>query len=257
LPMGSARANLPVHDGRITYLTRFNFIPDFLSVSRNARLQMSGTPRDLGEAGGIIYELYEYLYVYSIPARNWIADTDEFDIILSQRGFIMQNIVHLDGEVWVYFFHPERNMSLSYAFMTGFDTLLVALGRGDVYTLFYHSGSTPSGQPPAGQRGQDVALHGMWQFWDTTSSLYLQWSAEGEIIYYVFAMDGTGVFFTTDTADTVVLREFPFNWHTIGNSVVIEYTTLNLVLVYHYEVIEDSLFLDGSEDEHLLVYIPL
>jgi hypothetical protein len=139
LPMGAPAIQLPVFDGRIAYLPQFPTIPDFLSVSRNASLIMSGTPRDLGETSGIIYELYDFLYIYNIGTQHWIPDTDEFDRELERRGFIFQNVVHFNQEVWVYLFHPGQNLSVSYAFFHGLDLLQIAIGRGDVYTIFYHS----------------------------------------------------------------------------------------------------------------------
>ena len=259
LPLGrGVQWQPPASGGDVTYLTRYAFIPDIQSLSPNARLIMSGTPLDLGEEMGWLSHYYDYLYLYSLPAANWIADTDAFDEKLFAAGFEFQNIVHFDTEVWVYFFHPGHNTSLSYAFMRETETLLVAIGLGDAYAAFYHGGDTPAVRPPAdpvpAPPPAASALIGAWQFTETTSRLYLDWSDAGEHIYYSFFEDGTGEFMTLNDAGTI-LRSFPFNWSTSPDSTVtIRYTTINLTLVYRYVAAGGGLRLSG-DNEHLLEFI--
>jgi len=176
-PASGARPNnLPIGSGSSTpqqpnpsnpgFLTQFPFIPDFLSISRNARLQMSGTPADLGHTrGDMLYDYFGFLYIYSLAEQHWIADTDEFDAVMVANGFTQQ-----DGrrdndtnEYWMYFYHSGRNVSLTYSFAEGYDILLIAVSNGNVYGDYF-SGNQPPQQPPA------VSLTGTWQCPDPPSS---------------------------------------------------------------------------------------
>ncbi|MCL1877559.1 MAG: lipocalin family protein, partial [Defluviitaleaceae bacterium] len=250
LPLGRGTPWQPQQfDGQINYLARYAFIPDIVSISPHARLIMSGTPLNLGEEMGWLSHYYDYLYVHEMPAQHWIPDTDAFDEQLLLRGFEFQNIVNFDVETWVYFFHPGHNTSISYAFMRETETLLVAIGSGDAYTAFYHADTAD----PA-HAAIDPALHGGWQFTESTSSTYQEWANAGEYIYYTFLADGTGEFMTLDH-DGNIIRHFPFNWHVAGDSVTITYTTINLTLVYRFETDGNTLRLSNNENEHYLVFV--
>jgi len=162
----------------VTY-ARFPFIPDFMSVSRHGAFSMSGTPADLGlSSGDVLYDYYEYLFIYDMPERHWINDTDAFDAELTRSGFIFQNVVDFGNDIWVYFFHPSQYVSLSYAFLLDSDLLVIAIAGGDVYERFY------GGEPSPISDDVDFTGHplvaGSWA-WDTDSS-YI----------YIFRPDGTG-----------------------------------------------------------------
>jgi len=249
LPIGG----IPWVEGQVTYMALFPFIPDLASVSRNVTLRMSGTPVDLGETSGLFYELYAYLIIYHIPEEHWIPDTDLYDIVLQERGFIMQNVVHWEGETWVYFYHPGLDVSLSYVYFWEFDSLLVGLVDGDIYTEFYHGGQAQGASP---QLVLDPTLFGVWEFVYTTDAGYIAWDAAGEYLFYIFEADGTGQFITLNAAGNLV-REFNFHWAIAGGEVIIEYTDFNLVLVYAYgyDAQHGTLHLLSVENEHLLVFV--
>ena len=251
LPIGPAA---PAHvEGQITYLARFNFIPDLTSVSRDVSLLMSGTPVDLGETSGLYYEFYDYLILYHVLEELWIPITDLYDIVLMEHGFVFQNIVHFEEEVWVYFFHPGHNVSLSYVYSWGYDILMVGIVHGNVYWDFYHADGAPGAQIPD-QLFLDPALVGAWEFWDTDNDLYISWMLAGQHLFYVFEEDGTGAFFVLD-ANGAVVHEYNFYWGTDGLVVYIEYTNIDLFLAYLYEIdLRDGvLFMADDEDEHILV----
>ncbi|MCL2387587.1 MAG: S1C family serine protease [Defluviitaleaceae bacterium] len=253
LPIGGRRATQERPAQQATHLARFNFIPDLAFTSHNATLLMSGTPVDLGETSGLFYELYDYLVIYHIPERHWVPDTDRFDIVLREHGFVMQNVVPFGTEIWVYFFHPTRNISLSYVYFLDFDTLLVGIVDGNVYWEFYHAGpSIPDNLE------LDSSLIGVWEFIYTTSETYIVWSEAGEYIFYAFDADGTGQFATFNAAGDII-REFDFNWGTHNFELVITYTDIDLVLVYPYEYDTQYglLFLGYENDGHVLAYFPL
>ncbi|MCL1844882.1 MAG: S1C family serine protease [Defluviitaleaceae bacterium] len=248
LPLGRGTPwQPPQFDGQPTYLARFPFIPDIQSVSENARLIMSGTPTALGEEMGWLANYYEYLYVYAMPAAYWVPDTDAFDETLLLRGFEFQNIVHFDIETWVYFFHPVHNTSISYAFMRETNTLLVAIARGDAYTAFYHT-------VDEGYLYGDAPFLGGWEFIETTSDLYHEWASAGEHLYYTFFSDGLGDFLTTDDNGDII-RHFPFEWHIKTDTLVINYSTIDLTLIYRFNVYDNTLRLSSDDSEHLLINV--
>jgi hypothetical protein len=133
LPVGST-ATPPQWTGRVTFLTRFPSVPDFLSVSRNASLLLSGTCSDLDMGLG---DYYDYFYVYELPVGHILDDTDEFDEALEEHGFVFQEVVFYDEETWVYFYNRSRNLSVSYVFDLEHDIVIVAIGQGDVYETYY------------------------------------------------------------------------------------------------------------------------
>ena len=250
LPIGPVA---PTHiEGQITQLARFDFIPDLTSVSGDVVLLMSGTPVDLGETSGLYYEFYDYLILYHVLEEYWIPITDLYDIILEEHGFVFQNIVHWEGETWVYFFHPGHNVSLSYVFSWGYDILMVGIVQGNVYWEFYHSGRV---QIPD-QLSLDTALVGVWEFWDTDNEMYLSWMLADQYLFYVFEEDGTGVFLVLDS-DGALVHEYNFYWGTDDMVVFIDYTDIDLLLAYFYEIDlqQGILFMMDAEDEHLLVFI--
>jgi len=140
LPMGGSQANVYTPaPGQFVYYERFPFIPNFLSVSDNASLFFSGTPADLGlSAGDVIFDYYDFLFMYDLATTHFVADTDRYDVLLLTNGFVFQNFVEFIDETWFYFYNATHNTSLSYGFMPNEDMLIIAIVSGDVYTLFYH-----------------------------------------------------------------------------------------------------------------------
>jgi len=250
LPMGGT-PTAPAHTGEIFAFDRFHFIPDFLSVSRNASLLFGGTPANLGLVpGDIIYDLYDYLYMYDLQANRWIADTDEYDIILMDHGFIFQNIVHHDTDVWVYFFHPDQNISLSYAFMTDSDILLIAIVTGDVYTAFYHGGEVAEApQHIPSQPSSGLTIAAIWRFVESTDDFYTGLMNNNEDVFYAFEYDGTGIWGSVN-AQGVTTHELTLTWHSNNGVITIDFPAIDLQLIYDYYVEHDN------EGYYLLLFGP-
>jgi hypothetical protein len=178
--------------GNVTFLERFPFIPDFLSVSRNARLQMSGTPSDLGHVSGdLLYDYFGFLYIYSLEERHWIADTDEFDEIMISNGFEQQagRWHNDDTEYWMYFYHRGRNVSLTYSFSPDFDILLAAVSSGNVFDDFFNNFEAVPGVPPS-----NPAIVGTWH-----CSCGAEWFCD-----MVFSADGRFIDGDGDTGAYVI-----------------------------------------------------
>jgi len=149
LPIGGAPAPPQPIPGHIFTYDRFPFIPDFLSVSHNATLHFSGTPTDLGLLpGDIVFDFYDYLYIYDLPFQYATDGVEAFTMALFERGFISKGVEITDDEAWMYLFHPEQNVSLSYFLMTLEDSffLLIAVVEGNVHERL-HPGSTPVSPP--------------------------------------------------------------------------------------------------------------
>jgi len=202
LPVGRTfTPHQPAHGEAVTY-SRFPFIPTFMSVSRHGAFYFSGTPADLGlSSGDILYDFYEYLFIYEMPSQHWIAETDAFDVELARSGFVFQDIIDFGSDIWVYFFHPEQYVSLSYAFLIDSDLIIIAVVAGDVYYRFYGGEPTPINDYDVDFTGHP--LIGTWA-WDANPS-YI----------YDFRPDGTG------TRGLYGLR-YEIYWYTYGNNLLID-----------------------------------
>ena len=143
LPIGTST---PIYvPGEIFGFERFPDIPDFLSVSRNASLLISGTAIDLGydlvldidEAG--IYN-FDYAYLYLLAEEHFIPDTDVYDEVLEDHGFIFQGVELVteddDLEVtYVFLYNSRLNMSLVYCYNWNYEFLLMLIGRGNTFEI--------------------------------------------------------------------------------------------------------------------------
>ncbi|MCL2528662.1 MAG: trypsin-like peptidase domain-containing protein [Defluviitaleaceae bacterium] len=253
LPMGGAPTASDLIPGQLFTYSRFPFIPDFLSTSVNASLLFGGTPENLGlSPGDIIYDLYTYMFMYDLPARYWIADTDIYDIVLMEHGFFFQNIVDFGSDIWVYFFHPEHNTSLSYAFMGDYDMLLVAIVEGNVYEAFYHGGAADT--PNQAEVSHDNAVIGTWRFVETTDDFYSELMGRGETVSYFFQPGGTGRWNSVNERG-IVTHEFSLSWHTANGVITINFPEINLLLTYDYFAEHDAmgyymLFFGPGDTEH-------
>jgi len=257
LPMGGTPTTHVREAGLVFMYTRFPFIPDFLSVSEMASLHLSSTPAGLGlSPGDILYDLYDYLYMYDLASHLWIPDTDMYDIILQEHGFVMQNIVAHGEDVWVYFFHPYQNISLSYAYMPSTETLLVAVVSGDVYTLFYHSGAEGGQAQMPADPEWDLTVAGVWVFFETTDAFYRGLMNNDDVVLYIFEPDGTGYWGAVDELENIT-HELYLYWATENGTIIIEFPEIDLVLVYEYTVFYDdivghSMRFVGDGEHHLL-----
>jgi S1-C subfamily serine protease len=148
LPIGG---RTPVHlPGQTIFFDLYPTIPDFLSVSSNTWLFLAGSAVDMEfDYGG----LYQYVYLYELQTRFFVQDTDAYDALLMQHGFIFQDVVLYEEETWVYLFHPTDNISVSYCFFIDYDMLMIAIGRGNAYETHYGSSIGGGGSPNPGQPG--------------------------------------------------------------------------------------------------------
>ena len=240
LPIGQ-RGQSPVPDrerGDIFMYTRFPFIPDFMSVSQHGNFAFSGTPRDLGlYPGDIIYDFYGYLFAYEMPPQRWIAETDAYDVELISAGFVFQQVVTFEGETWVYFYHPGENMSLSYAFLSDIDTLLIAIVEGDVHERFYGQDTPSPITPPDGAivNHGDHPLMGTWE-WDSDAS-YI----------YIFRADGSGTRgFSGSRYDFYWLAHDGVLYMDVGRFLVEEWS---------YTIVNNVLTIDSNQSDFRWSYI--
>ncbi|MCL1824239.1 MAG: trypsin-like peptidase domain-containing protein [Oscillospiraceae bacterium] len=142
-------------DGRISFLRRYPFIPDFLSVSPTAELIMAGTAADFE------YDTdYDYFYYYDITELDFFTDTDKYDDVLRDYGFILQdfdNYYDDDGdEIYdVYLYHAGEDTSINYYFWPDYELMVIAVGSGNLYELYFgdNNGGGGTQQTPADVRG--------------------------------------------------------------------------------------------------------
>jgi len=142
LPVGVGTPDSVYVPGQIFYYDRYPFIPDFLSVSPNASLILSGTAADVGvdlvldiDRTGLFN--FDYAFYYSLGESHFIDDTDRYDEALRTRGFTFQGVeVASDDEIdvtYVFLYHPEQNISLAYSYYWDYEFLLILIGRGNAY----------------------------------------------------------------------------------------------------------------------------
>jgi hypothetical protein len=160
--------------GQSFMYTQFPFIPDFLSVSRNATLTGAGSAAtfDLDFNG-----IYEYVYIYSLTGELMIPDTDEYDTFLFEAGFEFQDVINHGDAIWVYFYHRGQNTSLSYAMAREQNILVIAIGSGNAYETYYAEdapATTAATAPPQTvDPSQGVAaLVGTWECPDPDNHIW-------------------------------------------------------------------------------------
>ncbi|MCL2634885.1 MAG: trypsin-like peptidase domain-containing protein [Oscillospiraceae bacterium] len=154
LPVGGGQQD--TWDGTVTYLARYSFIPDFLSVSRNAYLGMAGTASDLGFNLVLDFDVtgsyhFDYAYYYLLEEPYFISDTDEYDDVLEDHGFDLQGAYFddKDGITYVFFYLAKQNTSLVYSYYWEYEILVVVVGSGNAYQqLSGGSASTTTPQTP-------------------------------------------------------------------------------------------------------------
>ena len=198
LPVGTFT---PTHaPGQIFGFERFRDIPDFLSVSENASLLLSGTAADLGF--DLVLDLdeegkysFDYAYLFSLPEDDFIPDTDLYDDVLGDNGFIFQDVIvtstddELD-ETYVFLFNSRLNLSLVYLYFWENEALLILIGQGNTYEIIV---GTESGQGPDHGSGSVITetdLHGVWTFYGGDLT-YFFWFSDfvffGEHIVYIIS----------------------------------------------------------------------
>jgi len=170
-------------DGSISYLTQFPFIPDFQSISRNARLIIGGTADDVGfdlvldiDETGIYH--FDYAFYYDLAYNHWIRDTDLFDDSLIEQGFIWQGSQNVDADYYAFFFNPRHDVSVAYTYYRDYDALLIVIGNEDAYNILFSSGALPSQNELPEQTTPDPLLMGLW-LWDEDSNYELYFGTDG------------------------------------------------------------------------------
>jgi len=153
LPVGTVT---PTHvPGQIFGYSRFPFIPDFLSVSNNAYLILSGTASDLEmelildiDTTGI-YK-FDYVAMYHIEVDPFIEDAIHYGIVLFDYGFDYQDAIDVfndDAEVaYIFFYNSEQDVSLVYVYYTDEETFLVLIGHGNAHEQL--TGTITNAPPP-------------------------------------------------------------------------------------------------------------
>jgi hypothetical protein len=131
LPVGAPVRPSP---GTQQMFARFPFIPDFMSISNNAELFMAGTPTVLDFYLDDSYE-FDYIYIYDLSSRHFVADTDRYDIALEAHGFVMQDIVNIDDSTMVFLYHAAHNVSLAYLYLWDYEALVIGVGQGNAYEM--------------------------------------------------------------------------------------------------------------------------
>jgi hypothetical protein len=122
--------------GNVVGYERFPFIPDFAAVSPNTTLILGGTARDMDFDVGDEYE-FDYVYFYELAFRHFVPDTDKYDELLAENGFVMQDIIIYEETAQVFLYNPARDVSLLYVYLAEIEALLVAVGQGDAYTALH------------------------------------------------------------------------------------------------------------------------
>ena len=143
LPVGTSTPTYT--PGEIFGFERFPDIPDFLSVSRNASLLLSGTAVDMGYA--LVLEIdeegiynFDYAYFYFLAEPHFIPDTDLYDEVLEDNGFIFQGVELVteddDMEVtYVFLYNSRLDVSLVYCYYWNYETLFMLIGWGNTFEI--------------------------------------------------------------------------------------------------------------------------
>ncbi|MCL2408122.1 MAG: trypsin-like peptidase domain-containing protein [Oscillospiraceae bacterium] len=248
LPIGGMPAPPQHTPGQIFVYERFPFIPDFMSVSRYGSFALSGTPANLGlSPGDILYDLYDYVYIYELPLQHSDVATEAFAIALFENGFILQDVVIYEteawSEAWAYFFHPGQNVSLSYAYWPSTDTLFIAVVQGNVYERFYNV-QTPMTEPPAPVTSQLAGT-----IWYVNMYMDIGYGVFNYDVYLEFLEDGMG-WEDYIWVDGDWDLEVPFAW-SAENGVLTRWFDIDgqvMELSGTYMIIGDTLtlFIDGD-----------
>jgi len=229
------------------FYAQFPFIPDFQSVSNHAALLFEGTPGELGlAAGSVFYDLYDFIFVYSISQDVWIPDTDAFDRALAQNGFFLQNIVRHGNNTWVYHFHAGRNVSLSYVFEWDNDLLSVLIVPGDAYTAFYHGGVQEGGGAVGGGTNATPAIVGNWIMENTNDDYFWDILMDDMNIIYIFEADGFGYWAIACAIVGTVFEEYLLIWEVVGDTIIVTFLDDGWVYVYYFDI-----FIDNNGNRYL------
>jgi hypothetical protein len=143
LPLGTS---MPQWDGRVAYLRQFPQIPDFLSVSRNASLLLAGTADDLGHTLTLDFDgtgayHFEYAYYYALDESYFIPDTNEYDDILGEHGFLFQHWEIIDSVRYAFLYNSSLDMSLVYGYYDQYEIMFLTIGRGNAYQRLLGGGA--------------------------------------------------------------------------------------------------------------------
>ncbi|MCL1842714.1 MAG: stalk domain-containing protein [Defluviitaleaceae bacterium] len=182
--------------GEILFYAQFPSIPDFLSVSPNATFIIGGTADDLGFVLSDAYS-FDYVFIYELSFRHFVADTERFDALLEYHGFELQIIWGDYYSTVVYLHNPTHDLSVTYVYLWDLEELHIALGRGNALLEILMDEMASEPDWPS-----DSRLIGSWQSGDATQI----------INYYA---DGTGSVETLNRAGNLISTEM-FIWHSVN-----------------------------------------
>jgi len=229
LPIGEHIQTL--WDGRITYLTQFPFIPNFLSISRNATLLFGGTADDAGFELVLDIDIYgvyhfDYAFYYSLAYEYWVDDTDLFDESLMEHDFILQGMENVEDDFYAFFFHPEHNTTLAYTYHREDEILTIVIGQGNAFDAFFGDALLPSTGVPPENAALIPELFGRWICTDTDNPhlflCELVFSDDGRFVDY----DGDrGDWWVSDNLLTLHFDEddygsLAYSFNLVGNNIL-------------------------------------
>ena len=194
LPIGD-HMQIPGED-EIFYYVRFPSIPDFQSVSATATLVIGGSAEDMDFSVGEEFD-FEYVYLYELAERHFVPDTDIYDVILGEHGFVMQTIQVIETRTYVYLYNSEQDVSLVYTYLWDIETFLVAIGQGNAFEQLFAGYVDREGE---------------------VSSLLGGWYSDGFELHYFSDGTGSARFFIAGT-DTLDYEE-DFRWISEGPGVM-------------------------------------
>jgi S1-C subfamily serine protease len=130
----------PLDDGTMftetprDYYDSFPTVPTLQSVNDGVFFLIGGNAADLelDEFG------YERTYTYSTLGIDGLSIVSQYESALLERGFIWQDDVEIGGtDLWFYYYHQADNISVSILYISEYNMMMIAIGRGNIYEDVY------------------------------------------------------------------------------------------------------------------------
>jgi len=199
----------PARDPGVWNFAQFPSVPDFLAVSSNATLILGGTAQDMDFDVGEAYS-FSYVFIYELNSRYIWNDTDLYEALLFEAGFIFQEEIDYEGTTQIYYFHPAQNISLLFMYLWDYEAVLIAIGQGNALESLLGFELATLNSP----------LVGVWR--------------SGHLDIFYFA-DGTGLMRVYDEDDNF-LDESEFTWRS-ENGYLTYLTGLEAGTVWSYQIV--------------------
>ena len=109
----------------------FPGVPNFLSVSNNAKYIRSGPAANFG-----LEELgFERVYHYQLSVEHFDSDAVSYERVLVEQGFIPQgNVgVSLESGMEFYYYHPTQDISVITHYNASDEFFVIAIGSGNIF----------------------------------------------------------------------------------------------------------------------------